>query len=367
MADINNSVVHLTMRFEKTTLAIGTGFFYERDGKFFIVTAWHNLTGMHVENLTKMNKHCAIPNNVVAHVPVILPFGATRIPLVLNLTEESRSTFYVHPKGWPRADIAVIPFDPHGVHSMEVTPPGHKPTIQNMNLSNPGNQELPLEIYSIQKYSNVPANIAQKWLNTAQVSEELFIPGYPKNITDYYGQPVWKRSTIASSLQIGWNRQSKFLVDSASHSGMSGAPVLLFNPNGNIVIGSSTYVIGGPVSILAGVYTGRIGVTQESDPQIGIVWHTSVIDEIIDAAQFENRADEIECSRSMLEAAILEEFATCSAEGLDNIKNPEMPSRHLVLERVMEAVNGRAIPNRALDTIVEMAKDYNGPLKEPDT
>jgi len=195
-----------------------------------------------------------------------------------------------------------------------------------------------------------------------EVTEELFIPGYPQNIQDYYVQPVWKRATIASSVQLGWNGEKKFLIDSASKSGMSGSPVLYYNSNGEVRIQGSTYHFGQSAAILAGIYVGRLGVTKDGDPQIGTVWHRAVIDEIIDGKCFERLPFEIELSSRELEAAAKEEFVTISREGLENVKNPEMPSRFYVRTRLMERINGRASPERALEAVLNVAEAYDGPF-----
>lgn len=198
-------------------------------------------------------------------------------------------------------------------------------------------------------------------------TEELFIPGYPQNIHDYYAQPVWKRATVASSVQLGWNRESKFLIDCASKSGMSGSPVLYYNGNGEVRIKGSTYYFQQDAAILAGVYAGRLGVTKEADPQIGTVWHRSVIDEIIEGQCFERLPFEIELPLRELEAAAREVFATISLVGLENIRNPEAPSRFFTRQRLMKYINGRASPERALNAILSVAESYDGPFVSDDS
>ena len=84
MAAVSNSVVHLTMRFQKTVLSIGTGVIYQYESEYFIVTAWHNLTGLHSETLKPLSKNLAIPDNVVVNLAVSIPeFGVTRHSITL--------------------------------------------------------------------------------------------------------------------------------------------------------------------------------------------------------------------------------------------------------------------------------------------
>ena len=48
--------------------------------------------------------------------------------------------------------------------------------------------------------------------NSLYVSDDIFIIGYPKGITDYTMQPIWKRATIATAPHMGWEQQEQFLV-----------------------------------------------------------------------------------------------------------------------------------------------------------
>ncbi|MCK5610038.1 hypothetical protein KAR91_49650, partial [Candidatus Pacearchaeota archaeon] len=273
MAAVSNSIVHLTMRFQKTVLSIGTGFIYQHESDYFIVTAWHNLTGLHSETLKPLNKNLAIPDNVVVTLAVSIPgFVTTRHSITLTLMDEDKSLFYIHKENWPRVDVAVIPFDPHADYWSEIhLSTGEKRDIRfSPIMSVEGGTTS--EICPIQKYFVPDSDVIQKWLESVEVTEELFIPGYPHNIQDYYAQPVWKRATIASSVRQGWNGEPKFLIDTASKSGMSGSPVLYYSSNGSVQIYNTIYQLDPDIAILVGIYVGRLGVEGDADPQIGTVW-----------------------------------------------------------------------------------------------
>ncbi len=360
MSLVNNSIVHLTMRFQKMILSIGTGVIYQYENDYFIVTAWHNLAGLHAETLEPLNKNLAIPDNVVVNLAVNIPgSNIFRYSITLPLVDESKSLFFIHQKNYPRIDVAVIPFNPE-LSEMELSTGEKRERWLSPIMSIEGVGKT--EICPIQKYFIPNKAIIQKWLNSVEVTEELFIPGYPHNIHDYYIQPVWKRATIASSVQQGWNQQPKFLIDSASKSGMSGSPVLYYSSNGVVQIYGETYYFDHSITILAGIYVGRLGVKGESDPQIGTVWNQSVIDEIIKARRFEKLPHEIQLSDSELLENMQSILATCSQEGLENIKNPEMPSRYYVRQELLKKINGRASPDRALEAVLEAAKTYKGTL-----
>lgn len=363
MAAVSNSVVHLTMRFNETVLSVGTGVIYHTDNQYFIVTAWHNLSGLHSETLNNLSKKGGRPNNVVVSIAVSYSkLGVIRQSVTLPLTDEEKSLYYIHPKNWPRIDVGVIPFDPSAEHTSELYLSTGETKKVRMCLLTPMADGTKAEICPVQKYFVPDENLINRWLETVEVTEELFIPGYPHNIHDYYSQPVWKRATIASSVRLGWNREPKFLVDSASKSGMSGSPVLYYSPSGTVKILGSSYMFGQDVAILAGIYVGRLGVEGDTDPQVGTVWKQSVIDEIIQAKCFERLPEEIELSNSELLDSARLALGSCSHKGLENVMNSDLPSRYYVRHQLLTKISGRASPERALQAIIEAATTYDGPL-----
>lgn len=367
MAAVSNSVVHLTMRFHQTVLSIGTGCIYEYNGKYYIVTAWHNLSGLHSETLRPLSAYLAIPDNVIVRFAVNVAGLVTYIPVTVPLLGDEKSLFLAHPDNWPRVDVAVIPFNPEGDYLSEIHLATGETRYVRMSPLPPTPDGMEAELCPVQKYLAPNAEIAEKWLDAVEVTEELFIPGYPHNIQDFYSQPVWKRATVASSVQLGWDRMSKFLVDSASASGMSGSPVFFYSPNGAVRVRGTRYQFDQEVAILVGVYVGRIGINRDADPQIGTVWKSSVIDDIIDAGCFERLPGEIELPSSELSKSAKKVLSGCSRKGLENVKDPDCPSRYFVREQFLKEVNGRASPERALEVILEEAEDYDGPLVPDET
>lgn len=360
MASVSNSVVHLKMRFDETVLSYGTGLLYERLGHSFIITAWHNVTGFNSETLRHLDKNLAVPNNVVASITAVWPgIGSRRMAVTLPLADEEKSLFYIHPVNWPRIDVVAIPFDPAAEHPFDGVLSNGEGFRSRICLT--GNSGLGAEVCPVQKYL-VPDHVAADWANDVDVTEELFIPGYPLNIHNYLAEPVWKRATVASSVQAGWNGERKFLIDSASQNGMSGAPVLYYSAKGVVRIGGMTMHLGREAAILAGIYVGRIGVQNGRDPQIGTVWHASVIDEIIDGRCHEHLAADVEVTNEALEAAVAESLRTCSKKGLENINNAQLHSRRYVQHEVLKRIAGRANPQRVLEVVVDMAQRYDGPL-----
>ena len=363
MADASNSVVHLSMRFDKEILSIGTGVIYQFGQEYYIVTAWHNVTGLHSETLKPLSKNAAIPNNIIATIAVSIPNGSVmRSSITLHLYDDKKSLFYIQRENWPRIDVAAIPFDPKFAYVSE----GQLSTGQQVEL------QLSLitkihglgqtEICPIQRYLVPNPKVIKKWLDSVKVTQEVFIPVFPHNIQDYYAQPIWKRATIASSVQTGWNREPKFLIDSASKAGMSGSPVIHYSRNGQIQIEGSIYAFDHEVSILVGIYVGRIGIDGDADPQIGTVWNQSVIEEIIQGRCFENHPFHLQLPLKELITHMDDLLKTCSKEGLENIRNPDLPSRHYVSQQLLKKINGRASPEKAFEAVIDAAQIYKGPV-----
>ncbi|TQJ94706.1 hypothetical protein [Achromobacter sp. SLBN-14] len=363
MSHVSNAVVHLSMRFQDNFLAHGTGVLYRRGDDYFIVTAWHNLTGRHPDTLALLDGgNAGIPDNLLVYVALeIENFGSTRLPFRVPLFNEHHALFFVHEQNFPRVDVAAIPFDPSKPQMMDIQTSGQR-NQGSFVLNGTGAVGHTQRIVAIQDFMP-SSDLCDEWLRSVDVTDELFIPGYPQNIHDYTVQPVWKRATVASSVQLGWNRQPLFLVDTASKSGMSGSPVISYSPHGRINLGSTIYNHGRPTAIFGGVYTGRLGITTKEDPQVGTVWHPKVVDEIIDNGVHERLAGEIVANDSEVEAAVREVLKEASREGVENILDASKQSRHYFRQRVQTQMNGRAAPDVALEKLLLVAESYEGPFR----
>lgn len=357
---LSSAIVHLTMCFDQETLSTGSGVFYEREGKFFVVTAWHNVTGRHTETLNYLNEQASSePNNIIVAFKYFAFGGYTSMKIILPLYDEEKALFYVHPDNWPRVDVVAIPFDPYANHPSFVYIDNKREDFL-INLKTADNQK---PIRTIQDFL-APESLSKKWWEHASVTDELFIPGYPHNITDYHFNPVWKRATIATEPQEKWNNERKFLIDSASSSGMSGASVFYYRSDGNVKFGGSSYHLTYPAAIHAGIYVGRIGVTDKADPQVGTVWHPSVVDEIIDGSVFDCLGYEVTMNDRELEAAIKNYLTACSPKVIENILNAELATRHYAYNEIMKTIKGRCSPLEMAKLIQQITSGYKSQMDE---
>lgn len=365
LANPENSVVHLELRREKTSLAIGSGVLYERFGKTYIVTAWHNVTGRHTESLKCLSKTLATPDNVIASIACRfskqgVDIGCMRRSITVPLEASGKTTYYIHRQGWPRVDVVAIPIDPKGDYISE----GEIASGEQINFSFPlvnkiSNGSVDSDIECIQAAEANTSYIDANLSLSLYASDDIFILGYPKGITDYTGQPVWKRASVASSPSIGWDRQPQFLVDCASKEGMSGAPAIFYNRKNSIQIGGTEYITAGPATVLHGIYVGRIGSTSEFEAQLGRVWKRSVIDEVIDAGEFGPISDEI----MLPELNILDCIQSKWPETEGYAKSILDPSCHYIgyfVHSIMSEINGRANPDDVRDLVETHAKSLTG-------
>lgn len=357
--DPTNAVVHLTMRRGEHDLAVGSGVLYRKDNKEFIVTAWHNVTGRHATTLEHLsNKGCS-PDNLVAYIACRATndsyVGYCRQCFTIPLQDSEKSLYFIHQQKWPRVDVVAIPIDPEHAYDNE----GYLSTGQKLVTQRPMRQKAPhpalsMDIECIQDFMGAANDINVDLSSYLTASDDVFILGYPKGITDMYGQPIWKRATVATSPHLGWQRQKQFLVDCASREGMSGAPVISYNKGGPLQVGSTTFHDLGPVTIFLGVYASRMGHVSHFEAQIGTVWQKVLVDEIIDDAIYAPLSDEIDATPDEVRAAINDTWP--ESENYANLVLGEGYVIGYLLHEVMKKLEGRSNPDYVSEQIKEIAK-----------
>jgi hypothetical protein len=265
----------ISMQFKDQSLAIGTAFIYSYKGQLYLVTNWHNITGRNPSTLKLLDeKHAAIPDRLRIEIPVMIKTADTpnSDPEMLHLewydayfllyddiddsTDDlpTKPVWYEHPKHGHKIDVVVTPID------------------------------LPQEV------AICPANDPKLNLSAVLLrpSLDVFVLGFPKGMSGGAKFPVWKRGSIASEPEIDVDDLPKILIDTATREGMSGSPVYLcqigyYQSEEKYDTGGYKRCVGEGRRFL-GVYSGRVG-DDNFQAQLGIVWKSSVIEEIIQAAQ----------------------------------------------------------------------------------
>lgn len=202
----------------------GTAFFWAFAEQLYLVTAWHVITGRHWQTGENLARQTAIhPNKLrVWWNPQGAPGGAKQ-PHDLELRGDHDEPLWLELPG-RAADVALLPVQ---------TPVGAEP---------------------------YPINELPEGAVDFGMGQDLFILGFPM-IDQPLKLPIWKRASLASEPEIPEAIQPYWLVDTASRSGMSGAPVIQRSYNYDLDIRDLTERLRNPghrgKSSFVGVYSGR--------------------------------------------------------------------------------------------------------------
>jgi len=244
----------LQIFFDDQKLALGTGFFYEEENNYYLVTNWHNVTGRDPFTLKPLDKDNKIPNHITLSLNLKGKLGSW-IEFDVPLYEDTKCEqvrWFVHPQYIHAVDVVVIPL------------------------------KIPAEVII---YAVNNKEISKTPDMRISIAQDVFVLGYPRGLSGGGLFPIWKRATIATEPDVQIDGLPKMFIDTATREGMSGAPVYAIS-NGvyQDTQGNSNVMAGGGV-LFVGIYSGRnIGKT-EIEAQLGIVWKPEVIKMIIKAKQ----------------------------------------------------------------------------------
>lgn len=240
-------------------MSSATSFLYAYDDMYYLITNGHNITRVNPDTNERIIDSAAFPVKIKTTVRASdfnLPSKVGAIPIEVPLYEDDsylRPRWYIHPSHGYNVDVVAIPWAGNDSYTG---------TIKFYPLN--GNDFDP------------------RFQST--VSDDVFILGYPLDINGGHDLPIWKRGTISTEPSLDLGNLPKFMVDTATRSGMSGSPVIMqrkgFHQQGTELSLSDIF---GTIRNFAGIYSGRIGSSNELEAQLGIVWKPQVIDEILNA------------------------------------------------------------------------------------
>lgn len=230
-------------------LGHGTGFFHMWGDQTYLVTAWHVLSGRHFQTGQSLDPNGAWPSHVtIWWNPKGSPGGrktAERLPLWRD-DNEPRWVELKRAAEW--IDVAILPVN-----------------VPDWAEAYPVN-ELPED------------------LTTHGMGGDLFVLGFPLQ-DQPLKLPIWKRASLASEPELPEALQPYWLVDTASRSGMSGAPVIRRVYASENSWQDSMRRITNPghrgVTNFVGVYSGRLTGRAKEDAQLGLVWPIQWISRLI--------------------------------------------------------------------------------------
>lgn len=246
---LSYTTIPISMHFGETKLANGTAFVYEFKKKYYLITNWHNVTGINPITKKPIGNNAGIPDAIEFYLLIqkepFLKWGKFK----LHLYEENKAKWFTHPTHKENVDVVAIEL------------------------------EIPNDFIGIiQPINNIKFDALK-----LEIADDIFILGYPYSFNGGGKFPIWKRGSVATEPDIDYENLPKIFVDTASKSGMSGSPVI-FRRDGihgaiNNILTADTIL--GEIQGFVGIYSGRITGDSDLDAQLGIVWKAEVIEEII--------------------------------------------------------------------------------------
>ncbi|MFM5866122.1 MULTISPECIES: S1 family peptidase [Aeromonas] len=248
---------------EDVAVGFGSGFFYARDDKTYLITNWHVVTGRNPSN----------PELTIDNYPAS-PSGFR----FYTASKSNPSFFKPSPifplyvngqAGWVEVDSKEI----YDVVALEIS----------------FEEDADVLIEPINKFA-----INEDFKNV-YVGCDVVIIGYPFGIGNANPYPVWKHGYIASEPSILIDGAPKMFIDSPGLPGMSGSPIYMVSKGVNLPAKSidilksqggirdfdmSEFLSAPETCVLnfVGIYSGSLGDGAFEKMRLGIAWHRFIVD-----------------------------------------------------------------------------------------
>lgn len=244
--------IPITLKFDCHIIGRATGFLYRFMGKIYLVSNWHVLSGRNPFDGQPLRADGALPNNL----DVILHRVRFSKSLPRQYVSSDKRTF----------DLNKVKFLQHPSYGQDVD-------VACIFIKTGLELDFGTEVICINDVKD-STNVANS------VGDDVFILGFPLKNENTNNFAIWKRGSIATEYSFKYKEKHIFLVDSLTKDGMSGSPVVFISnyfsmPDGNMGISST------PMIKFLGVYSGREPSIEGSVPQLGLVWKSIYIEEII--------------------------------------------------------------------------------------
>ena len=224
-------------------LGEASGFFCQLQGRTFLVTNWHVVSGRHFQTRQALHHSRALPGSLTVHAHVMrerdtasVPSASTAFRITL-LGSDGHPRWREHPLFG--ADVDVIALDVGGALPL-------------------GTQVCPIDL---EKELATELQLA--------VMDQAFVTGFPLQAsTTPNSLPIYKSGTIASEPAI-FDSQPRIYIDGKTKTGMSGSPVMvkrggMAGKDGHSTVEDLRFI---------GVYSGRDRQEpSEFEAELGIVW-----------------------------------------------------------------------------------------------
>jgi len=232
---------------DKIKLADATCFFTTRNTNQFLVTNWHVFSGRNSHTGQSINKNGAVPNRASIPIHKKNMLGSWAPSVEFRLTDALDNPLWLQHSRGQEIDLACLKIDslPDGLIAYDV----------------------------------ISENNADDMI--VSVSTEVFIVGFPTGMPRQEILPIWKRGSIASEPDLDFDGLPYVLVDTATREGMSGSPVYA-RTRGGYAASNGVYKMGGGTNTkFVGIYSGRHGSSEEISVQLGRVWKSAALEEML--------------------------------------------------------------------------------------
>lgn len=248
MQPFSQSVALIEMRRGELCGATGSAFFYRQDEELFLVTNWHNVTGINATTNQPLHTGGMLPTSLRIHYKKYI--------------RDTSSTMV----GSAYADVSL--------YSQNGSPAWLEHSLrQRVDVV-----ALKLDVSLFESWANRPINDVEQETRLSPVAGmDCFILGFPEGLIGPARTPIWKRGSIAIEIIPD---KIFYYVDSATRKGMSGAPII-GRHSGILNFGAelSNDSIIGTVDRFIGIYSGRVG-DDSLGYQLGIAWKSDVLEDI---------------------------------------------------------------------------------------
>lgn len=255
-------------------ISTGTAFTFEHKDELFLITNWHNVSGMHF--LTKERLGNSIPLYIKAKLSTyVIGDAFTSVGHRIDLYKDYEPVWFEHPTMGSMCDVIALPF------------------------------KKPLKVPDFMHYQS--NKIAQIRI-PIKPGNGCFVIGFPRSLSIGFGLPLWKSGYISSEphYDITINGQVSeigglingidlpaIFIDTLTRAGMSGSPVFAsyignwdmtdpykeLDPSDPSFSRRDDIAIGENRMEFIGCYSGRIGVAEE-EAALGLCWKVKALEAI---------------------------------------------------------------------------------------